>query len=62
MGAWVWALYFSVLGPMPEHGAFYKYSSQEECQRALVALKQEKKAQNKTVVGSCQQVLKDNKK
>ncbi len=62
MTSWIWALSFSVLGPVPESGTFYKYSSQEECQRALTALKQEKKAQNKILVGSCQLVLKDKNK
>ena len=57
MHTWIWALTFTVLGPVPEHGSLVKYSSRTECEQALVALKQQKKTENKAIVGTCTQRL-----
>ena len=56
--AFVWVLSFTILGATPEHKEFAKYSSKEECERALVETKAEYKAKKKQIVGSCRVVMK----
>lgn len=59
MTIWVWVLTYTVLGVNPEHRTFSKYETQQECEQALISLKQEKKLQNKNIVGSCVLTLKE---
>lgn len=59
MNSWVWVLTFTVLGSSPEHGVISKFTTREECNQALVQLKEEKKKHNKNLIGSCNLTLKD---
>lgn len=62
MNVWVWVLSYTILGVNPEHHVFSKYQTQAECESALKSIKEEKKKQNKNVVGSCYQALKELRK
>lgn len=62
MNTWIWVLSFTVLGPTAEHGTISKHTTRQECEQTLEQLKQEKKAQNKTLVGSCRMTLKETTK
>ena len=54
----VWVLSFTILGATPEHKEFAKYSSKEECERALVETKVEYREKKKQIAGSCKEVMK----
>ena len=56
--AFVWVLSFTILGATPEHKEFAKYSSKEECERALVETKAEYREKKKQIAGSCKVVMK----
>ena len=51
-------LSFTILGATPEHKEFAKYSSKEECERALVETKVEYREKKKQIAGSCKVVMK----
>ena len=54
----VWVLTFTVLGVNPEHKAFPKYPSKQECEQALVQTRAEYKAKNKHIAGACTLIIK----
>ena len=57
---WVWALSFTVLGVIPEHGYLTKYQTRAECEASLIAMKREYLQKGKNIVGTCTMVLKNN--
>lgn len=58
MSAWVWALTFTVLGAVPEHGTMTKYPTRKDCEESLQALKADYRQKGKNLVGSCTLILK----
>jgi hypothetical protein len=51
----LWVLSFSVLGSIPHSGELAKYHTKEECQQALVGIRQEYQSKNKKIAASCTQ-------
>ena len=62
MTIWVWVLTYTVLGANPEHHTLSKYQTKEECELSLKAIKDEGKAQRKSIVGSCKQAMSNKNK
>ena len=58
MSVWVWVLTYTILGSQPQHGTISKYSTQNECEASLAAMKSEQRARGLQLVGTCRQVLK----
>ena len=56
--AFVWVLTFTILGVNPEHKSFAKYTTKQECERALEETKAEYKAKKKNISGTCIMSLK----
>lgn len=53
MDSWIWVLVFSVLGSTPEHGQISIFKTKQECEVAIIVLKQDYKSKNKEVVATC---------
>ena len=54
----IWVLTFTVLGTVPEHKEFAKYKTKQECEQALVQVKEEYLAKKQKVSGACKALLK----
>lgn len=50
---WVWVATFTVLGSVPEHVTFGKFSTRFECEQALEQRRAEYRQRNKEIVGTC---------
>jgi len=61
MNAYIWVLTYTLLGSNPEHHTLAKFNTKQECEQALIAVKEEKKSQNKKIVGVCKQTLTEKK-
>lgn len=58
MSVTVWVLSFSILGVDAKHGEYAKYATQDECNRARVALHIRYEQQHKSVSTACIRRLK----
>ena len=54
----VWVLTLTVLGTVSEHKEFAKYKTKQECEQALVQMKEEYKEKKQKISGACKPVLK----